>query len=82
MYRLKGDGGAEGAQLTTDFPDLVRQRYFTVALIERTTGEVLFSADRCALVSQGWNAPGRGFVIGQLSFKALEANNSVPSAPA
>lgn len=82
VYRLKGDGGATGAQLTTQFQDILRQRYFTVSLVERTTGEILFEASRCSLVTQSWKAPGRGFVTGQFNFKCLEADEGSPSAPA
>jgi hypothetical protein len=81
VYRTSNDGGAEGAQLTTRFSDIVRQRYFTVALIDRVTLEVLFEADRCALQTQSWDVPVRGFVTGVLAFEALEWDNSVPQAP-
>jgi hypothetical protein len=81
VYRTTNDGGAQGAQLTTQFKDLVRQRYFTVALVDRVTGEVLFEANRCSLAGENWNVPVRSFVTGSLTFECLEWDNSVPSAP-
>jgi hypothetical protein len=82
LYRLHGDGGATGAQITTQFQALVRQKYFTLVLVDKLTHETLFSAARCALEVQSWSAAARGFVTGQFSFKALEAEDAVPAPPA
>jgi len=82
VYRLVGDGGAEGAQMATQFQDMIRQKYFTLALVERSTGLVLFQANRCSLQGQSWNAPIKGFVTGVINFEALEWENEVPAAPA
>lgn len=82
VYRTIGDGGAMGASMTTQFQDVVRQKYFTVALVERTTGAILFEADRCAFAGEAWNVNVRNFVTGTVNFEALEWGNEVPSAPA
>jgi hypothetical protein len=82
VYRLAGDGGAEGAQITTQFQDLVRQNYFTVALVQRDNEAILFSANKCALVSQSWNAPTKGFITGSINFEALDWENEVAPSPA
>lgn len=82
VYKVLGDGGAQGQAMTTQFQDVVRQRYFTLALVERTVGVILFEAGRCAFAGESWNAPVRGFVTGSINFEALEWENEVPSAPA
>ena len=83
VYRVIGDGGAEGPGFTTNFPSISRMKYFTLALVARYTQRVLFEADRCVLQNQSWNAPTRGFVTGSLSFEALDWDeNEAPEPPA
>ncbi len=81
VYRLAGDGGAEGANMTTQFTDVIRQNYFTLSLVDRATGQTLFQANHCALTSQSWSAPVRGFVTGSLAFESLLWESEVPGAP-
>jgi hypothetical protein len=80
VVKVHGDGGAEGASMTTRFEDIVREKYFTLQLIDRLTNSQIFSANRCKLTSQSWSVPTRGFVSGSLSFEALEWNGEAPPA--
>lgn len=75
LWRLIGDGGAEGAGFTVAYPELTRERYFSIVLVERATQLVVFQADRCSLVSQSWDMPSKNYVTGTLDFKAINFSN-------
>jgi hypothetical protein len=78
VYRTVGDGGAEGAGMTATFEEVVRERYFSVMLVDRGAQDtVLFQADNCSLVSQAWSIPTRGIITGSLEFEALMWSNDV-----
>ncbi len=77
VYRLIKDGGAEGAGITAPYPDLARERYFSLTLVERSSDTIIFQARRCKLLSQSWEIPTRGYVTGSLSWTALEFSNEV-----
>lgn len=77
VLRISGDGGAEGAGFTVQYPDLSRERYFSLVLVESNTDLVLFQARRCSLLSQSWGVPSRGIVTGSLSFRAIEWVNEI-----
>src|SRR5271155_2988535 len=67
VYRTAGDGGAEGAGMSTNYPSLNRLKYFTISLVVRDTSAVIFEANHCVLQNQSWNAPTKGFVTGALN---------------
>lgn len=77
IYRIMADGGAEGAGMVAPLPDLTLEKYFTLALVERTTDTIIFSANQCSAVSQAWDIPSRGFVTGSIAFKAIEWSNEI-----
>lgn len=76
VYRLKRSGGIEGAGLSAHFNDLIKEKYFSILLIDRSTDSVLFRADSCSVISQSWNV-GRNYVLGTISFSALNWSNEV-----
>lgn len=75
IYRLAGDGGAEGAGITTPFPDLSRARYFSIAVLDRLRDQVIFEARRCSLTSQAWSMAARGIVTGHLNWVGIDWTN-------
>jgi hypothetical protein len=77
IWRLKGDGGLEGAGLKTHSRLMARARYFSLTLIDRVTDEVFFQADRCRVESQTWPVPIKQLVKGTVSWKALQMNNEL-----
>jgi hypothetical protein len=81
VLKISADGGAEGAGMAAPLPDLSRERYFSLTLIEYNTDLVLFRASRCTLQTQSWDAPARGFVTGSFSFEAIEWDNEVSAKP-
>lgn len=79
LLRTIGDGGAEGAGMVAEFSDVPREKYFTLALVERLTDTQIFRADQCSVTNQGWDIPSKGTVTGSLSFEALTWNNEAVS---
>jgi hypothetical protein len=79
ILKLSGDGGAEGAGLTVPFPELSREKYFSVAVVEIGTNSILFEALRCSATSQSWGAATRAYVTGSIQFEALNWSNEVRS---
>lgn len=82
LYRTAGDGGAQGAGVSNQYPDLSRSKYFTVVLVDRGSNTVIFQANSCKTERESWNVPLKNFVTGQLECKALDWTNEVmPAAP-
>lgn len=79
LLRLIGDGGAEGAGITTQLENIPAEKYFSMALIERSTDTQIFRADRCSVTDQSWDVTSKAFVIGTVSWEALDWNNEAQS---
>ncbi len=77
IYRLIGDGGAQGAGMVPTYEDMPRGRYFNITLIDRGTDSVLFQARYCVVQTESWNVAAKGIVTGQVSFEAIDWNNEV-----
>ena len=75
LLRMAGDGGAEGLGVTAQYEDLTRQKYATIALVDRTTQTLLFKADECVVVDQQWAVQAKGRLEGNMSFKGITWNN-------
>lgn len=80
IYRLHKDGGAEAAGMVGTWPDLSREKYFSLVLIDRSTDTVIFQANQCSTTGQHWRI-GRGYVLGNIRFSGIQYNNeTAPSA--
>jgi hypothetical protein len=77
ILRLSGDGGAEGAGLSVPFPELSREQYFSLVLVEIPTNLVLFASRQCSANSQSWGAATRDYVRGSVNFECIGWNNEV-----
>lgn len=75
ILRQTGDGGAEGAGLVATQPELSRERYFSLTLVERGTDITVFQATQCSVTNQVWQVPARGFMQGTVNFEAIEWAN-------
>ena len=51
--------------------DLLAEAYLSIALIDRTSGEVVFQADRALVTSQNWSVGARGIMQGSFDFEAV-----------
>jgi len=79
IYRLSGDGGAEGAGLVAPISELQREQYVSLSLVEIGTGFVLFEARQCSVTSQSWSAASRGQIMGSINFQIMAWGNEVAS---
>lgn len=79
LYRVIGDGGAEGAGLAVSYTNLPKAKYFSLMMVERLSNSVIFRADYCTGEQQQWRAVPKSFMTGSLTFKAIGWNNEVTS---
>jgi hypothetical protein len=79
LLRTLGDGGAEGAGFTAPYEYLSRERYFSLALIDRQSDSVIFRADYCSVTNQSWDVQPKEQIKGVLEFEALDWSNEVHS---
>ncbi len=77
IYRLSGDGGAEGAGLVAPVSELSREKYVSLVLVERNTNKVLFETQKAQISNQSWTIPARGYVMGSIQFEGIGFNNEV-----
>lgn len=75
VYRLHGDGGAQGAGMVPNYEDLPRGRYFTLILVDRMTNNTLFRMKNCVVNGESWSVPSRGIVTGSLSLEGITWDN-------
>lgn len=75
LVRIAGDGGLEGAGFVAQSSNILRERYFTLALVEHRTNTQFFRADKCSVTAQNWNSPSKGRISGSLNFEALDWSN-------
>jgi len=72
LYKLVGDGGLEGQEITAP-PLLVQNSMFaSIILINRISQEVIFRSDTCLVQSQDWDIPSRGIISGSVGFTAID----------
>ena len=77
MYRLRGGGGIEGANITVPLPDLAQENYFSVLLLDIITKNVIFQATSCSVESQNWGVAVKQFMQGSISCSCLSFSNEV-----
>lgn len=75
LLRSAGDGGVEGLGVAAQYEDLTREKYATIALLERVTQLLLFRADGCMIGEQSWQVNARGRLEGTMTFEGLTWNN-------
>jgi hypothetical protein len=77
LYRLRGGGGIEGANITVPLPDLAQENYFSVTLVDIVTKFIIFAAQECSVESQNWAVATKQFLTGTISCSAKSFNNEV-----
>lgn len=77
LFRTIDGGGLEGSGIVANLDNIPREKYFSIALVERTSGQTIFRADQCSVLAQSWDIPSRGIVTGSFEFEALAWNNEV-----
>lgn len=75
LYRLAGDGGIEGPGMAAIVQDILKQKYFTLMVVERVTDTVIFRADQCMVTMQNWDVAAAGRMNGTVQFQGIAWNN-------
>jgi hypothetical protein len=79
LYRITGSGGLQGAGVIAPFPDLSREKYFTLQLIDRRSGGVVFDCRQCSPESERWVISTKALMTGTLNFSGISWNNETAS---
>lgn len=79
LLRQIGDGGIEGPGITAFQGQVIREKYFNVILIERTSGLVLFRSDFCKVQQQSWSITAKNLMSGQVSCSGIAWINEANS---
>ena len=74
IFKLKQDGGIEGIGLMASWANLSYEKYFDMALVDRSTDSIVFHVENCSVESQKWSMNTKGYVIGTVSFSGLLYN--------
>jgi hypothetical protein len=64
VLRTIGDGGLQGAGVVAQQSDLSREKYFTIQLVERTSGLTLFRSDLNNTDAEQWGVTAKGLLSG------------------
>lgn len=81
LFKVQNNGGLEGLGVTGGYKDYLRERYFTLLLIEQKTQTILFKADRCCVQSQTWKVEAKAQVQGAFNFSGIEWVNEFSKTP-
>lgn len=75
LYKNQYDGGIEGAGMIPRDYLVPEESYFTLTVINRVSGVVMFRGDKCSVQSQSWSMPAQGLVTGSVSFQCIGYTN-------
>jgi hypothetical protein len=67
VLRTVGDGGLQGAGVVAQQSELSREKYFTIQLVERTSGLTIFRSDLNNTDAEQWHVNAKGLLEGQAS---------------
>jgi hypothetical protein len=71
VLKTHSDGGAARMGIAASFRHVIREKYFTLMLVDRITDEVVFRADDCSVDAQSWNVQAKQIVTGTFSWKGI-----------
>jgi len=72
LVKTLGDNGIEGQGMTTYYDALLREKYFSIKVIDRVAGFVLYSANYCSIQNQQWSMQARNIIQGSIQLEALD----------
>lgn len=75
--RMIGDGGAIGAGMSAGVSNFLKEKYFSILLLDRKTQMQLFRADQCSLVSESWEVSPKNIVTGTFAFESIVSSNEL-----
>lgn len=75
MWRTIGDGGVEGRGIAAPQNSLAREKYFQLIIKERSSGTIVFQADRCSVDNQQIVMQAKALVLVTFAFKGISCGN-------
>jgi hypothetical protein len=75
ILRGRSTGGLEGAGLVPSAEAFLRQKYLVIEIQDRVTQDIIFSAQKCQVISQQWSVSPKGLLIGNFNFRGLTMTN-------
>ena len=71
LVRKRNSGGLEGQGVSPPSTKVLREKYFTIAVIDRVTDTVIMYVEEAAVVEQNWTVSQRGLYTGTFSFVGI-----------
>lgn len=77
IVRLRNSGGLQGAGLVPDDFVILRERYFSLTIVDRLSDTVLLQVDEASVGEENWSVPSRGLISGSFTFEGIGWTNDV-----
>ena len=77
ILRVHGDAGLEGRGIVAPAELLPREKYFSILLIDRSTGTKLLQADHCMVTGQKWAVQAKQRLTGSFAFEGIDYANEL-----
>lgn len=77
LIRRHLTGAVEGRGVTTPFRRIPEQKYFSLVIVDRASGNKLHKADLCMCTSQEWTYAAKMTVQGVFTFDAIDWSGEV-----
>lgn len=73
--RLRRDGGIEGYGVAAPQSVRLLEKYFSLAVVDRSTDTIIFVVDDAAVTNQTWQVTAKGELTGSFMFKGITWSN-------
>jgi hypothetical protein len=73
--RQRQDGGLEGRGVTAPEHSILLEKYFSMALVDRSTDTLIFVIDEASVGGQSWSINAKGQLIGNFDFEGIAWSN-------
>lgn len=75
VMRLMGDGGMQGNGIVANQTNIIKEKYFTIMLVERLSNLPVFQADMCQTDGEQWSITAKGLMSGSVSGSCIVWTN-------
>jgi len=75
LVRLRIDGGLEGRGIHAPESKIMLEKYFALALVDRSTDTAILVVDNAAVNQQSWQVMAKGEVTGSFTFEGIGWTN-------
>jgi hypothetical protein len=80
LYRKKGSGGAEGQGLVAPEHLILKEKYFHLVVVDRSTDTLILEVDKCVVSRQQWNFDSQTLSVGVIEFSGFGVINESETA--